>query len=305
MAPLKFGEIAFRIDRSRTTRTSDTDATENECRIGNLQILVFDENGEMESYLDMGEMTEGRVKTRTGIKRVFAIANGPSLAECRTEEEMEGTVIGLGEWNGSADGFIMSGSNICTVSGNSVTICPVDISRYVSRVVLKSITNKLPEAFGTLHVTGVMLTNAVASHNIGGDSDDMMWDNKLGHPDILSPHSSCTLCDSEIDLSSGESHETPIRLYCYPNPTASDRFSPDHSFSPRYTRLVIAASIDDKEYYYPIPLPGLERNTTYDVSVTVYHAGSDDPEEPASPAYVGVYITARDWYSGPDITENL
>ena len=217
---------------------------------------------------------------------------------------MNRVAIGLGQWNGGGKGFIMSGSGGCTVTGESVTRCPVTISRYVSRVVLRSITNRLPAAYGYFTIKRIMLTNAVASQSIGGDAPEAAWENPMGQYNA-SESSACTVRNAEMSLPSGYQQTIPIRLYTYPNSTAADRFAPDASFTPRYTRMVICAVIGGKTCYYPISLPGLERNTTYDVSVTVWHAGSDNPEEPVSPAYISVNVTAGEWHTGPDIVENL
>lgn len=315
-----YGTIEFSIVPGEGTRSSDTSPFEDECTISDLQVLVFGEDGSIDSYMDLGTGTDGTISVRTGNKTVYAVANGPSLAGCLTETELKNTDIGLEEWNRHDRGFIMSGSAACPVTKDRVSQCPVSVTRHVSRVVLRSVTNSIPAAYGNIVINGIMLTNAVAGQNLNGDMPETIWANRMGRQDeepmvaehiingtsFPAGHSGCTMLLPEgLDIPAGSGREMAARLYCFPNSTASDRSGFSTSFTARYTRLVISAVVNGKQCYYPVSLPDLRRNTTYDVAMTIRHAGSDDPEEEVSPAYAEIGITAGEWTSAPDIIENL
>ena len=94
-------------------------------------------------------------------------------------------------------------------------------------------------------------------------------------------------------------------MYAYPNPTQSDNLEgstgmykgPEGGpWSIRPTRLVIEATLDGQLYYYPITLPSLEYNKSYEISnLVITRPGSDDPDMPVVGFDVPFHITVNDW----------
>ena len=83
-----------------------------------------------------------------------------------------------------------------------------------------------------------------------------------------------------------------VDLYTYPNP--------DEGVSG--TRLVIECDILGTHCYYPLPLPPLVRNTSYEVSVYVTRMGTPDPDIPAESATASVRLCIRPWDDRPPET---
>lgn len=91
-------------------------------------------------------------------------------------------------------------------------------------------------------------------------------------------------------------------LYAYPNPTES-RFENGiyigdeaGEWSIRPTRLVIETTLDGTKYYYPITLPALESNKTYEIeNLVITRPGSDDPDIPVVVYDVPFKISILGW----------
>lgn len=275
-----YGTIRFSIGNVAGTR-SDTYSEDYESAVHNLQIIVADENGDIESLNEFSDGDRFDIPAKPGHKTVLAIANGPSFQGYGSIDRILDTEIGLTEWNSAAEGFIMSATTQCDVAVDSISALPMQLERYASRVRFSYIINWLPEEYGSLTFTGVWLANAVSSQNIAGDAPE---ETRLP---IIPGTEDCQ------EIGRYLVYWPDTNMYCYPNGTASD------------TYIVIATIIRGEDYYYPIKLPQLERNTTYDVTLTVYHPGSPDPDHPVSPANISVKVTSGLWTEGPEITENL
>ena len=286
-----YGTIHFSIEDCTDTR-SNTASEPYETAIHSLQVIVADSDGKIESCRELGDMESCDIPAKPGDKTVLAIANGPSFQNCSSISQVLGTEIGLTQWNSIADGFVMSGRRQCRVAVDSVSTLGMNLTRYVSRVRFASVTSRLPVQYGSLTITGVMLSNAAGNQKISGDGHVTTWHNAGGRvdegplPDILGLKLKKT-------LGINTTYNLGTRMYCYPNPTATD------------TKAVLSVLIQGKEYYYPIGLPHIERNTSYDITLSIYHPGSTDPDIPVSPGYIKVEIKAGQWDEGPGITENL
>ena len=100
-------------------------------------------------------------------------------------------------------------------------------------------------------------------------------------------------------LTSSSTLQNEEYFYVYPNPTASD--NSDETFSPRFTRLVVEATLGGTKYYYPISLPNLERNKTYTVSsLMITRPGSDNPDKEITSAECPFNIVVENWIPGTE-----
>ena len=63
--------------------------------------------------------------------------------------------------------------------------------------------------------------------------------------------------------------------------------------------LVIEVTFQGKKGYYPVPLPILERNKTYNIEeVVLRHLPSDKPYKPLETGDASVQITVNEWEVG-------
>ena len=247
-------------------------------------IIVADEDGVIESCNSLGGCTEGDILAKTGGKRIFALANGPSPKGWSSLEDVYAATAELGEWNDPDNEFIMSGETECCVTGDRTIHCPMTVERYVSRITLKELNNELPEQFGNLIVENIIISNATGDIRLDGTAHDGTWYNKMGLEEADSPN--CTIYSVETRLFCGESLEESIRLYSYPNPTEEDVCGVSDYFTPRYTRMVISVLMNGEEYFYPISIQQPKRNRCYDIYLPLMHPGGKDPDIPIDPAAI-------------------
>ena len=88
----------------------------------------------------------------------------------------------------------------------------------------------------------------------------------------------------------GTGGTTPgISLYCYPNGTLQE------GAGRPFTRLVVEGKILGNTYYYAVNLPGMMRNTRYQVDMTLTRLGTTDPDVAAEGGMVTVRCEAAPW----------
>ena len=304
------------------TRTAGTDVVGKEATVTSAQLLIFDTSGHLEYYTTLaGGVTSVPVQLRVGSMKAWVVANGPDLSNVKTESALTATVLELSTYNDPSTDFVMAGSNTCTVTASNTADCVVEISRLVARVTLKSLTSNLPSAYGAVTVNYVMLENVVSQCRIDGQASGLNWYNPMGRatesplvaahivnpPTYAADAPSLTYqtLGSSSSFNKGTSYTTPLRFYAYPNNTATDQTGFATTFTARYTRLVIKATIDGGTYYYPISIPALARNKCYDVSVTLVGLGSTDPDVPVVKGAFDASFTVKAWVAGSEITESI
>lgn len=318
------GVINFSIKESlplSPTKTIEAylNSQDYEKAINNIQIFVFDENGELNGYKGLGSVTSGSISTTVGEKTVWAVVNGPDMTNVKTESELKNLNLDLAD-NSKAGGFVMSGSKECTVGSASVN-CEITVSRLVSRVALVSIENNLPAAVGELKIENVFLSNVVGNQNISGTAAASSWYNKEGRKDESSRNAthiidgdnyeaSCpelTFNGSGSNVSNGTTYKpgTPLLFYSYPNSASVKGDGFKDPFNAQRSVLVISASINNKLYYYPVVLDNatLERNKSYTVGVKITGFGSDDPNKEVNKGAIEFNVKVSDWVAGATYEE--
>lgn len=323
------GTISFTVETEQSTRAaSSTTVVDQEAAVNSVAIYIFNSAGNLEACTTGTSLTATLTCTAGSGYTAEAVINAPAavsqaLASVTTRSALQSAVASLTASNATSTGFLMTGSSSSfNVTANSTTTVPISVSRLVSRISLKSITNALPSSLGSVTINNVFLSNVISSIRLDGTKvadTYSAWLNPMGRRNespLVSSHvvdgitytstaADLTFRSISRSLASSASYTTVQRMYCYPNPTATDTQGFSTTFSIRYTRLVITATIDGTKYYYPIDIPQPQRNTCYDVDVTLRNLGSDDPDVPVALGDLDVTITVNGWEAGSAITENL
>lgn len=280
---------------SMTTRAALN--TEGETKINNVQIFVFNkEGGRLDSYYNGSESQQVKIRCTTGKKRVFSIINAPSLSSCTDTTTLLAQTTSLSD--NSLAGFVMTGQASATLPAQS----PVNlsVSRITSRVCIKNISvNFTSEGYKNLEfrINSIYMINVAGNTDYGVTAEPTQWYNKSGHYD--SGMDALLYKSINSSLTSSSPLQNEEYFYVYPNPTASD--NSDETFSPRFTRLVVEATLGGTIYYYPISLPNLERNKTYTVSsLKITRPGSDNPDKEITSAECPFNIVVEDWIPGTE-----
>ena len=300
-----------------------TTAQNYESQVNRVQVFVFGTDGKVNCYRDFGKELTGSVSATSGAKTVYAVVNGPDLSAIGSLSELESKAVDLSANSVTASkGFLMAGRSSCTVSTGTVS-CSVAVSRLAARVVLKSVTNNLPAAYGALKVERVFLANVAGNQNISGTAAVSTWYNKEGRKDetpLVQGHvidgstytASCpelTFKTVGASVANNSSHEpsTPYIMYGYANSSTATPAGFTASFSAQRTVLVVAATVDGKLCYYPVTLSKstIERNTTYTVALTISSIGSDEPNKPIEKGSASVTVSVDGWKSGATYDETI
>lgn len=292
-APGKPVEVTVRITGDGSTRATGTTYAD-ESKVQDLQVFVFDENGEIQDYKSAGEAMTASLTTTSGEKTVWALVNGPSLPSIATEAELATQMTLLGA-NGT-DRFIMAGSKTQElVDGGTV---PVVVKRIVSRVSVGKITSAFRSpvlAAKELRIDAIYLINVAAESNLEVTSEPALWLNKLGHADTEADPLLYDAVDAVVTAETP--YETEHAFYPYPNPVETETY--DDVWSPRHTMLTVEVTFDGQKGYYPVELPVLERNKTYSIEeIIITRAPGDKPYQPVETGEATAQITVSEWELG-------
>ncbi len=282
------------------------------------------------------------IKVQAGKKRVYAVANcKDDLSTIANIQQLEEWQIQLEDNSTTAtEGFIMAGftdknSNNAdlVVSAGETANVSISLNRFTSRIALVRVENDLASTYGDLVIDQVFLSNVVGNQNISGSEAISAWYNPQGRVNEQTPNSAHIIGSSDdmiatcptltyngtaLTVKKGSpqvyttenSKHTPYMLYAYPNNTATDVTSYQSNFSGAKTRLILSARIktDGANYtrfYYPVVIPALERNKSYDVSVKISGFGVTDPQEVISKGAIDATVTVSDWVMGDAIVGDL
>ena len=280
---------------------SKVTTTDGEAAVNNVQVFVFRNDGVLDAY-GKSETASVEVDCTVGEKNIVAVVNAPDLLNVTSLDGFNAAKSQLSD--NSTGNFVMTGAKSATITSadNELTI---NVKRLVARVSISKITNALSaeQYAGTpIVINKIYLSNVAGDRLYSSASVPSLWLNMSGSfsdcPGLLS--------DSGISASiaDGSSYTTPHYYYCYPNPTAED--STAEIWSPRFTRLVVEASILGKTYYYPVSIGNIEQNHTYDIEeLIITRLGSDDPDVPVSAGTISLTITVSDWEEGTSSTVTI
>lgn len=285
-----------------TAQTGRNDSAD-ESAVNSLQVFVF--NGDaLDGYGSSGTKT-ATVSCTSGLREVYAVVNAGSLASVTSKSALLQQVATLGP---NASAFQMIGSTSVTLQADGVV--PINVSRHAARVVIKGIKNSLTnEALASqFRILAVYLTNVAGDVDFGHDANYSIqnWYNKRGY------QANNSLVPSTYDavnaaVAAGATYDTAHYFYSMPNAYPG---AVGGVFTPRAVRLVIKAQIGDNVYDYPILLPALESNKSYEINLVDItrmgnlddgnepddnHPDDDDEEKPVQGFEQGFEITVNDW----------
>ena len=294
-----------------------------ESQVNKIQLFVFDEAGDLNFYKDLGTTTSASINTTQGAKTVWAVVNGPDLSDIKTMASLKAKAVDLSaNSRTAATGFVMSGSNTCTV-GASTASCAITVKRLAARVALVSVKNDLPAGYGALKIERVWLSNVVGNQNIEGSASPATWYNKEGRADESTRNAahiidgntykaSCpdlTFKSVAQTVNNGSSYapSSPDLFYTYANTATAAPDGFKATFVAQRSVLVVAATVDGTLYYYPVILDSgvISRNTSHTVALTISGLGSDDPNKPVEKGSISATISVAGWEAGAVYEETI
>ena len=273
------------------TRITNTD---NEDQVNSLQVFVFRTDGNLDAY-SSGTGTSLTVDCTSGSREFIAVANAPALVSVTTKQQFLAAASALSD--NAAGSFVMSGSSTKTVSSADNKV-DIEISRLAARISVRKITNSISApayADEIIRIRKIYISNVAGDLAYSGTGSPTVWLNQLGTSgDLTALLSSGSL---NVSLPNKVSYDDAHYFYCYPNPIETDHTA--GAWSPRYTRLVVETQIAGKIYYYPVSIPGILSNHTYDIEeLIITRLGSVSPDIPVETGAITVSITVKQWEPG-------
>lgn len=254
--------------------TSNDESTE--AKVNSLQVFVFN-NGALDGYGTSSGSKIATVSCTSGQREIYAVVNAPSLASVTSKSALLSSVSTL---ENNVSNFQMIGSKTETLQHDgSVTI---NVNRLAARIVLRGVKNALSNAAqaASFKLLSVYLTNVAGDVDFGlSDSYDVnRWYNRRGY-ESANNLGSFTYDAVNATVAANTTNNEVHFLYAYPNDNAAAVGGP---FTPRRSKLVIKAEIAGDVYNYPIELPALASNYSYEINlVNITRVGNlDDGEEP-------------------------
>ena len=269
-----------------------SDGTENEDRINNVQVFVFDHNKMLEAYAsEDGAENSIVISCSTGQKEVVALVNAIPLADVKSVADLEARKTSLSD--NTFDSFVMEGRTITTLQTNSSV--EVSVSRIAARVVVTEVSVDLEMDqlnSQTFQIKSMYLINVAGERTFLKASEPAKWFNKMQKESDAPSITEVTLTDAYATVTAPYSE--PQYMYCYPNPTASDVSG--GPWSARFTRLVVEAELGGKLYYYPVSLKeGINSNTSYEIKMIITRPGSSSPDKPVDSMTAGFTVKVLPW----------
>ena len=262
-------------------------SADNEAKVNNLQVFVF-RGDDLDAYASVDNSQELTLSCTAGDRVVYALVNAPDYSAVPGKAALLAKVSELSA--NSLTNFEMVGSKSVTLPQSEKV--SIDVNRIASRVVLKKITrNFTSEALQALNfkVDAIYLINVAGNTSYDLSAAPAKWYNVAENKNELAS----LLYDAPASLiTNGQSYSTAHTFYAYPNDLATNT-----------TRLVIETTLGETKYYYPINLPEMAANKSYEIEeVKITRPGSDNPDEPVSFADATFSINVIDWTVVP-VTE--
>lgn len=275
------------VEGSASTRatgiTSNDEATE--AKVNSLQVLVF--NGDaLDGYGSSTNSKTATVACTAGERVIYAVVNAPSLAAVTSKAALLATVSSLAA---EISNFQMIGSTTETLQHDGAVSIHVD--RLAARVVLRGIKNshENPALASQFRINAVYLTNAAGDVDYGQSAGYTVsrWYNRRGY-EATNNLGNFTYDAVNAALASGETNSDVHFFYSMPNGNEGKigLETGETAYTPRAARLVIRVEIAGNLYNYPILLPALESNKSYEINLVNITKngnlddGNHDPDDP-------------------------
>jgi hypothetical protein len=224
------------------------------------------------------------------------VVNAPDLSGVTALEELRNGLTFLSD--NAPGNFVMTGYVNSVLHDND--IIPVTVRRIVARVSIGGVRTDFRFIRSDYEMTldAVYLVNVPDDNNYEGlDKTPMNWVNRLGHYDAGYD----ALLYDEVGgslLKNGSPYEGEHVFYTYPSPAAPAGNYSEY-WSPRRTLLVLEMTFNGEKAYYPLELPAIERNRTYEIEeVVITREPSAEPYVPILVGDTGVEVTVKTWELG-------
>ena len=266
---------------------STTITADDEVKVNNLQVFVF-RGDALDAYGVADNASTVTVSCTKGNREVYAVVNAPDLKGIATKTDLLAAKSALSDNDES--NFVMIGKTNADLP--SELPVNVEVDRIVSKVVLKTVNRAFTSAaLAALNfsIDEIFITNVAGDVNYGLTDNPVDWYNKMDYNSEMAMFTHDAPAASVVNE---EAYSTQHTFYCYPNKAAD---SDATSWSPRRTRLVLKTTLGTDTYYYPVTLPELENNKSYELELTITRPGSDSPDNPVSFADCTFSISVKPW----------
>lgn len=273
------------------TKVSEKNSPGTPDAINTLQVFVFDEGGILEAS-DMTESESVVLTCKTGPKKVVSLVNAPEMTDVTTYSALCSASSFLDD--NTIDSMVMSGETEVNLTATSSVTIPV--SRLAAKVVLRQVMNNFKfksDQDAEFLVTHVYLLNVGAERGYLSAATPKQWYNMMELDTFDSPAFTYEQLSSPVKLPYSSTWTADKYFYCYPNPTETD--SSDETWSARRTRLVLEATLDGEVMYYPVTLPVIEPNSSYEVTVKITRRGSPSPDIPVTGIAAEFSVDVQSW----------
>ena len=293
---MNHGNANVPVDGERTELTvgiatgmtkSTTITADDEVKVNNLQVFVF-RGDALDAYGVADNASTVTVSCTKGNREVYAVVNAPDLKDIATKTDLLAAKSALSDNDES--NFVMIGKTNADLP--SELPVNVEVDRIVSKVVLKTVNRAFTSAaLAALNfsIDEIFITNVAGDVNYGLTDNPVDWYNKMDYSSELAMFTHDAPAASVVNE---EAYSTQHTFYCYPNKAAD---SDATSWSPRRTRLVLKTTLGTDTYYYPVTLPELENNKSYELELTITRPGSDNADMPVSFEDCAFEITVKPW----------
>lgn len=290
------GQIYIEFPKNQTVRTLD--------------VFIFDDDslGKLDSYRHFDSPVSFRFKgaSGNGAKIAAVTANVPAEKFCwdnvSSLQALRSLTMLLEEE--SIQSPVMSG--ICRMQAGYTGGADINLSTLGSRISLRSIRcdfSGMPYEGQRLEDVKAYLVNASGSVPVIPDTEYVpgVWLDR-GRAVTADTAGMKGILYGEIPGSIGPETLAPgLEFYCYPNEMETE------SFGMPFTRLVIEGKLMGRTCYYPINInragfgfaggiQGLSRNTAYYIDLSIFRAGTDDPDAPAEAGMAAVTGNVLPWF---------
>ena len=283
-------ELKVKVRSGDLVQTKSTTITSaNEVQVNNLQVFVFRRDA-LDAYATVNNDDELSVSCTAGEREVYALVNCPDLSAVSTKTALLATSSLLSGNSGTSFQMIGHQNEVDLPDDSPVTI---DVHRIAARVVIKKISRAFTVsalAAKTFTIDQIFLINVAGDINFGETAAPSVWFNKQAYG---SEQAAFTYDAPAASLANNASYSTVHNFYAYPNPSSD---SDAAVWSARHTRLVVKATLGTDVYYYPITLPVLEANKSYEIEELILtRPGSDNPDKPVTFQDCTFEINVVDW----------
>ena len=271
-------ELKVKVRSGDLVQTKSTTITAaNEIQVNSLQVFVF-RGDALDAYASLSNVSELTISCTAGERQVYALVNCPNLSAISTKTALLATSSLLTANSSSNFQMIGHQDGVDLPDDSPVTI---DVHRLAARVVIKKISRAFTVsslAAKSFSIDQIFLVNVAGDINYGETAAPTVWLNQRAYNN---EQALFTYDAPAASLANNASYSTVHNFYTYPNPTVDD--SEADTWSARHTRLVVKTTMGTDVYYYPITLPALEANKSYEVEELILtRPGSDSPDKPVS-----------------------